>query len=104
MYRKTRLVHKIPEIGRSPRIGRRDRRKSFSPITMFGHRRAPVERWTLKELLTGRYRLHIQFGGRPFWCMFDYAAAPTQGSEAVEIVLADGADLVSAIWFPPLKS
>ena len=60
------------------------------------------EPWTLKELLAGRYRLHIQFGGRPFWCMFDYSAAPT-GSEAVEIVLADGADLVSAAWFPDLK-
>jgi hypothetical protein len=62
-----------------------------------------MERWTLTQSFSGRYRLHIQFGGRPFWCMFDYAAAPEPLSEGVEITLADGADRVSADWFPHLK-
>jgi hypothetical protein len=35
--------------------------------------------------------------------MFDYSATPAPGAEAVEILLADGADLVSAGWFPHLK-
>ena len=62
-----------------------------------------MERWTLGQLLAGRYRLHIQFGGRPFWCMFDYAVTPAPESEAVEIALANVADLVSVEWFPHLK-
>jgi hypothetical protein len=30
-----------------------------------------VERWTIPQLIGGRFRLHINFGGRGFWCMFD---------------------------------
>lgn len=64
---------------------------------------ANVERWPLRQALAGCYRLSIQFGGSPFWCMFDYAATLEPGTEAVEIVLNDGADLVAADWFPHLK-
>ena len=62
-----------------------------------------MERWTIAKLLSGRFRLHIQFGGRPFWCMFDYAVTPVPEVEAVAIVLAAGPDLVSAEWFPHLR-
>jgi hypothetical protein len=65
--------------------------------------RSLVERWTIKESLGGRYQPHIQFGGRAFWCMFDYVVGPEPESDKVEIVLADGADLVSVSWFPHLK-
>ena len=62
-----------------------------------------MERRTVLEPLEGRYRLHIQFGGRPYWCMFDYVVSP-QVDDGVEIVLAATApDAVSSHWFPHIR-
>jgi hypothetical protein len=62
-----------------------------------------VERWTISEPFEGRYRLHINHGGRPYWCMFDFAVRPVLGCGGVEVGLAADADAASAYWFPYLR-
>ncbi len=62
-----------------------------------------MEHWTIPEPLVGRFRLHIQFGGQPFWCMFDYVLTPAPLNEPVEVTLAEGADFVSQEWFPHIR-
>jgi hypothetical protein len=61
-----------------------------------------VERWTIAEPSDGRYRLHINHGGTPYWCMFDFAILPAPDRVGVEFALAIQADSVSAEWFPHL--
>ncbi|WP_020475680.1 hypothetical protein [Zavarzinella formosa] len=61
-----------------------------------------MERWTITEASDGRYRLHINHGGKPFWCMFDFTVRPAPGCDGVEFVLASDADPMSAEWFPHL--
>lgn len=62
-----------------------------------------VERWTITEPSDGRYHLHINHGGTPYWCMFDFAVRPAPGCDGVEFALAADADSVSAEWFPHLR-
>jgi hypothetical protein len=62
-----------------------------------------VERWTIAEPSDGRYRLHINHGGTPYWCMFDFAVLPAPECSGVEVWLAADADPVSAEWFPHLR-
>jgi hypothetical protein len=62
-----------------------------------------VERWTIAEPSDGRYRLHINHGGRPDWCMFEFAVLPAPASSEVEVGLAADADPASAEWFPHLR-
>lgn len=62
-----------------------------------------MELWTVREPLSGRYRLMINFGGRPYWCMFDYAVLPVSDVHLVRIELSAGTDDVSRKWFPHLR-
>ena len=62
-----------------------------------------MERWTIAEPQADRFRLHINFGGRSFWCMFDYAVAPEPGREGIEVVAGADADAETVRWFPDLK-
>jgi hypothetical protein len=62
-----------------------------------------VERWTIAEPSHGRNRLHINYGGRPYWCMFDFAVVPAPGTDGVEVGLAADADAASAEWSPHLR-
>jgi len=59
-----------------------------------------VERWTVAEPSDGRFRRHINHGGTPYWCMFDFAVLPAPECCGVEVALADDADPVTAEWFP----
>lgn len=63
-----------------------------------------MEQWTIAEPSDGRYRRHINFGGKPYWCMFDFAVLPAPECCGVEFVLASDPDPVSAEWFPHWKS
>ena len=62
-----------------------------------------MERWTVAELSDGRYRLHINHGGTPFWCMFDFEVQPAPECGGVDVQLAADADSLSAEWFPYLR-
>ena len=62
-----------------------------------------MERWTIPEPQAGRYRLHINFGGPGFWCMFDYAARPDPAVEGIAVAVGGSADPDTADWFPHLK-
>jgi hypothetical protein len=62
-----------------------------------------VEQWTIAEPSDGRFRLHINHGGRPYWCMFDFTVSPMPKCSGVEVVLSADADSVSAEWFPYLR-
>src|SRR5687768_889530 len=62
-----------------------------------------VDRWTIAEPHAGRFRLHINFGGRGFWCMFDYAAAPVPGLEGIHVAIGAAPDADTVRWFPDLK-
>lgn len=62
-----------------------------------------MERWTVAEPSDGRYRLHINHGGTPYWCMFDFAVRPVPDGGGVEVGLIGGADADSAEWFPHLR-
>jgi hypothetical protein len=62
-----------------------------------------VERWKIPDVLAGRYRRHINFGGRGYWCMFDYTARPASGLDTLMVEVAEGADADTARWFPHLK-
>jgi hypothetical protein len=62
-----------------------------------------VEAWTVRESLAGRYRLFINFGGKPYWCMFDYAVSPTHGNELAAIEITADADNVTQKWFPDIR-
>jgi hypothetical protein len=62
-----------------------------------------MERWTITEPFAGKFRRRINFGGRPFWCMFDYSVSPAPEHGGVEITLADESDATSAQWFPWIR-
>lgn len=62
-----------------------------------------MESWTIAEPSEGRFRLHINFGGTPFWCTFDFVLRPAQECDGVEISLAANADPLSLEWFPHLR-
>jgi len=62
-----------------------------------------VERWTVTESFAGRHRPHIVHGGKPYWCMFDYAVSPVPECDGVEVCLAAGADEGTAEWFPHIR-
>lgn len=62
-----------------------------------------MQRYTIAERLEGRYRLHINHGGQPFWCMFDYVISPDSQSGDAEIHLATGADSETIVWFAHLR-
>jgi hypothetical protein len=51
-----------------------------------------VEQCTIPEPITGRFRLLINFGGRAFWCMFDYAARPAPRVDGVGVEITRAAD------------
>jgi hypothetical protein len=63
-----------------------------------------VGRWTIAETFEGRYRPHINHGGKPFYCAFDYTASPAPEVGGIEVELADEADRESAEWFPHLRA
>lgn len=62
-----------------------------------------MERRTIVEPHADRFRMHINFGGRPFWCMFDYAVEPAPGREGMRVVMAAGADQDTVRWFDDLR-
>lgn len=62
-----------------------------------------MRRWTMTKPTEGQYRLCINHGGKPFWCMFDYAVLLAPECDGVEIGLANDADAISAEWFPHLQ-
>ena len=64
--------------------------------------RTLVGQWSITEPFAGRYRRVINFGGRPYWCMFDYTVTPAPASSPVEVSLAGDADAESREWFPHL--
>ena len=61
-----------------------------------------MDRWTIQEPFSGQYRLMINHGGSPFWCMMDFAVWPEHISEEVTISTID-ADDVTLKWFPYLR-
>lgn len=61
-----------------------------------------MEQWTCAEPTTGRFNPHINHGGMPFWCMFDYAIRPAPKCGGIEFVLAEDADPDSRQWYPHL--
>lgn len=62
-----------------------------------------MERWTIAKPSDGRYRRHINHGGAPYWCMFDFAVRPVPDCGGVGVELAADADPVSAKWFAHLR-
>jgi len=62
-----------------------------------------MEQWTISEPHTDRFRLSIDFGGRPYWCMFDYIVAPVPACEGIEIVIRADPNADTEQWFPDLK-
>lgn len=60
-----------------------------------------MERLTVAECSDGRFRLIVNHGGSPYWCMFDFAVLPVPGE--VHIVLSADAEDVSAEWFPHIR-
>lgn len=62
-----------------------------------------MERWTIAEPFEGRYRRIINFGGRGYWCMFDFVVRPDVSCDRVEVELADSSDAESVEWFPHLR-
>lgn len=62
-----------------------------------------MERYTVTESFEGRYRLHLNQGGAPMWCMFDFAVYPAPPCDGFVIELVSSADPVSSEWFPHLR-
>ena len=62
-----------------------------------------MEYWTIYEPLEGRYRLLINFGGRGFWCEFDYLVLHAEGLEGVEVVHPATPDGELRTWFPSIS-
>ena len=62
-----------------------------------------MEIWTIPEGLTGKYRPHINFGDRGFWCEFDYAVAHVSHLEGIEVVHTKTDDEETREWFPSIK-
>ncbi len=58
-----------------------------------------MERWTIPHPLSGRFRLHINFGGPGFWCMFDHRTTPDQHVDGVEVSVSAAADADTRAWF-----
>lgn len=61
-----------------------------------------MQRWTVMESFTGRYRRLINHGGLSFWCMFDYSVTLDPEANAVVVSLNSEADSKSQEWFPHL--
>ena len=62
-----------------------------------------MERWTITERLADRFRLSINFGGRAFWCMFDYIASADPEVDGIEVLTSATVDSDTAEWFPHIK-
>ena len=62
-----------------------------------------MESYTISEPIADRFRLHINFGGGGYWCMFDFAVHPAPNVDGVGVEIAGAADAETVEWFPHLK-
>ena len=62
-----------------------------------------MERWTIAEPYADRFRIHLNFGGHGYWCMFDYEAVPAPAQEGIDVVIGADPDADTVRWFSDLK-